>query len=71
MSPLRWTCKSTRRLAEELGQKGCPVSHTVVAEMLHALGYSLQANVKTIEGKEHPDVTSHQSGPPKGVAIPT
>jgi len=55
MSPLRWTCKSTRRLAEELGQKGCPVSHTVVAEMLHALGYSLQANVKTIEGNEHPD----------------
>lgn len=55
MSPLRWTCKSTRRLAEELGQKGHAVSHTVVAEMLHELGYSLQANVKTIEGKQHPD----------------
>ena len=55
MSPLRWTCKSTRRLAEELGVAGYRVSHTVVAELLAELGYSLQANVKTIEGTEHPD----------------
>ncbi len=55
MSPLRWTCKSTRRLAEELGVAGYRVSHTVVAELLAELGYSLQANVKTLEGSEHPD----------------
>jgi len=55
MSPLRWTCKSTRRLAEELGRKGCGASHMTVAETLRGLGYSLQANVKTIEGSEHPD----------------
>lgn len=55
MSPLRWTCKSTRRLAEELGRKGCVASHMTVAETLRNLGYSLQANVKTIEGSEHPD----------------
>ena len=55
MSPLRWTCKSTRQLAEELSQISCPVSHTVVAEMLHELGYSLQANFKSIDGCTHPD----------------
>jgi len=55
MSPLRWTCKSTRRLADELAHRGYKVSHTVAAEILHDLGYSLQANVKTIEGTEHPD----------------
>ena len=55
MTPLRWTCKSTRRLAEELGRKGCAASHMTVAETLRSLGYSLQANVKTIEGTEHPD----------------
>jgi len=55
MSPLRWTCKSTRQLAEELAAEGYPVSHTVVAELLAELDYSLQANVKTIEGSDHPD----------------
>jgi len=54
-SPLRWTCKSVRKLATELGQQGHPVSHRVVAEALHALGYSLQANRKTREGGDHPD----------------
>ena len=55
MSPLRWTCKSTRRLVDELARRGYKVSHTVAAEMLHDLGYSLQANVKAIEGTDHPD----------------
>lgn len=55
MSPLRWTCKSTRQLAKALGQQGHTVSHTVVAELLRHLGYSLQGNRKTIEGKQHAD----------------
>jgi hypothetical protein len=55
MSPLRWTCKSTRHLAEALAEKGFTASHRVVGEMLHFLGYSLQANAKTLEGKQHPD----------------
>ena len=54
-SPLRWTCKSVRRLAEELRRKGHPVSHTLVAELLHQQKYSLQANRKTTEGSSHPD----------------
>jgi hypothetical protein len=54
-SPLRWTCKSTRRLAEELDQQGHPVSARTVAALLHDLGYSLQANRKTREGGTHPD----------------
>jgi len=55
MSPLRWTCKSTRTLAAELKRLGFPVSHTKVAELLKKEGYSLQANRKTREGKQHPD----------------
>jgi len=55
MSPLRWTCKSTRRLSQALAGEGFRVSHVVVADLLHELGYSLQANCKTIEGKDHPD----------------
>src|SRR3989304_6944338 len=55
MSPLRWTCKGTRQLAGALSKKGFEISYPVVAELLHELGYSLQANVKTIEGKDHPD----------------
>ena len=54
-SPLRWTCKSTRTLAAELRAMGAKISHTVVAELLHDLGYSLQANRKTQEGRQHPD----------------
>jgi hypothetical protein len=53
--PLRWTCKSTRNLAEELGRQGHVVSHKTVATLLHDLDYSLQANRKTKEGKDHPD----------------
>jgi hypothetical protein len=54
-TPLRWTCKSTRKLAEELGRLGHPVSDRTVAGLLYAAGYSLQANRKTREGKGHPD----------------
>ncbi|HTU22388.1 MAG TPA: ISAzo13 family transposase [Gemmataceae bacterium] len=54
-SPLRWTCKSTRKLAEELTRQGHPVSDRTVARLLYDAGYSLQANRKTREGKNHPD----------------
>jgi len=54
-SPLRWTCKSVRKLAEELQRLDHEVSHTLVAELLQAKEYSLQANSKTIEGASHPD----------------
>ena len=54
-SPLRWTSKSARKLAEELLKMGHKVTHARVADMLHILGYSLQANRKTIEGTSHPD----------------
>jgi Rhodopirellula transposase DDE domain len=54
-SPLRWTCLSTRRLAEVLHTQGHTVSHKTVALLLDELGYSLQANRKTREGQNHPD----------------
>ena len=54
-APLRWTLKSVRQLAASLRASGHAVSHTVVAELLHALGYSLQANQKRREGTQHPD----------------
>jgi hypothetical protein len=54
-SPLRWCCKSVRTLAVALRALGHSVSHTVVADLLHRLGYSLQGNVKTREGRQHPD----------------
>jgi len=54
-SALRWTCKSTRRLAEELTKQRHPVSARTVAGILHQAGYSLQANRKTREGLSHPD----------------
>jgi hypothetical protein len=52
---LRWTCKSVRKLAAELHELGHQVSYPVVAELLHELDYSLQANRKTKEGEAHPD----------------
>ncbi|MDR3639532.1 MAG: ISAzo13 family transposase [Isosphaeraceae bacterium] len=55
MSPLRWTCKSTRRLATELTSQGHRVGYRTVAWLLHEAGYSLQANRKTREGNQHPD----------------
>jgi len=54
-SPLRWTCKSTRRLSDELRDHRYWVSHTLVAGLLRELGYSLQGNRKTQEGTRHPD----------------
>ena len=54
-SSLRWTCKSTRRLAQELTQQKHPVGPSTVATLLRRAGYSLQANRKTREGASHPD----------------
>lgn len=54
-SSLRWTCKSVRRLAAELQREGYEIGHQRVAELLSELGYSLQANAKTIEGSSQPD----------------
>ena len=55
MSPLRWTCKSTRSLTDELVAGGHATSQRMVWTLLHWLGYSLQANRKTEEGNQHPD----------------
>jgi transposase len=54
-SPLRWTTKSLRHLAEELARRGYPVSAPTVGRLLKSAGFSLQANVKTLEGAQHPD----------------
>jgi len=54
-SPLRWTCKSTRKLARELQGQGFRVGDRKVADLLHQMKYSLQGNAKTIEGNDHPD----------------
>jgi len=54
-SPLRWTCKSTRTLADELKRQNIPVGRQTVDTSLHHLGYSLQGNRKTREGQQHPD----------------
>ena len=54
-SSLRWTLKSTRKLAEALSRIGHPVSHTKVGQILHDMHYSLQGNRKTEEGNDHPD----------------
>ncbi len=55
MSPLRWTLKSTRVLAAELTRAGHKVGANLVGDLLHYLGYSLQANAKVTEGRQHPD----------------
>jgi hypothetical protein len=54
-SPLRWTVKSVRRLADELVAKGHAVSYVLVAQLLHGMEYSLQGNRKVQEGGKHPD----------------
>lgn len=54
-SPLRWTCKSVRRLAAELEAKGHGVSRQLVSRLLHQADYSLQGTCKTREGGQHPD----------------
>src|SRR6266571_788288 len=55
MSPLRWTTRSTRTLADELTRQGHEVSADTVGDLLREEGFSLQANAKTLEGKQHPD----------------
>jgi transposase len=55
MGPLCWTCKSAARLATELQNQGYAVSERSINRLLHALGYSLQSNRKTLEGSDHPD----------------
>src|SRR5215472_8453717 len=55
MSPLRWTAKSTRTLADELAARGHKASADTVGDLLREEGFSLQGNAKTIEGKQHPD----------------
>lgn len=55
MSPLRWTCKSTTKLARELRSMGHSVSQATVWKLLDDLGYSMQSNRKTREGTDHPD----------------
>ena len=55
MSPLRWTCKSTTKLAAELRTQGHEVSQATVWRLLDGLGYSMQSNRKTREGSDHPD----------------
>lgn len=55
MSPLRWTCKSIRRLTRELKMKEHQIGTTKVGELLHELSYSLQSNRKTQEGGKYPD----------------
>jgi len=57
MSPLRWTCKSTRTLAAELTHQGHPISYRTVASMLKALGYSLQGRVKRKKAMPTPTAT--------------
>ena len=54
-SPLRWICKSTRTVAEELRRQQHPISYVKVAQLLHEQDYSLQSNRKTEEGQDHPD----------------
>src|SRR6266480_422964 len=54
-SPLRWTCKSVRRLAQALQAQGHEVSRTLVGHLLNEAGYSLQGNRRTTEGDSHPD----------------
>ena len=55
VSPLRWTCKSTTHLAEELTRQAHPIGAWTVGNLLKAAGYSLQSNRKTKEGGSHPD----------------
>src|SRR6266480_395239 len=55
MSPLRWTTKSLRHLAEELTRQGHPVSAPTVGRLLRENGFSLQGTAKTLEGEQHPD----------------
>jgi hypothetical protein len=55
MRALLWTCKSTKNLANELKKKGHDVSDRTISRLLYNMGYSLQSNLKSVEGKQHPD----------------
>jgi hypothetical protein len=55
MSPLRWTTKSTRKLAAELTRQGHRVGADTVADILRAEGFGVQGNAKVLEGRQHPD----------------
>jgi transposase len=81
-SPLRWTTKSLRHLAEELTRQGHPLSAPTVGRLLKSSGFSLQANAKTLEGAQHPDrdaqfryineqVTDHQAGAEPVISVDT
>src|ERR1700716_3519088 len=81
-SPLRWTTKSLRHLAEELTRRGRPVSAPTVGRLLKSAGFSLQANAKTLEGAQHPDrdaqfryineqVKDHQAGDEPVISVDT
>ena len=81
-SPLRWTTKSLRHLAEELTRRGHPVSAPTAGRLLRAAGFSLQANAKTLEGAQHPDrdaqfrytneqVKDHQAGGEPVISVDT
>ena len=81
-SPLRWTTKSLRHLAEELTRRGRPVSAPTVGRLLKSAGFSLQANAKTLEGAQHPDrdaqfryinnqVRDHQAGGEPVISVDT
>jgi transposase len=82
VSPLRWTTKSTRKLAEELTRAGHRVGADTVGDVLREEGFSLQANTKTIEGQQHPDrdtqfrylneqVTDHQASGNPVISVDT
>jgi hypothetical protein len=82
MSPLRWTTKSTRDLADELARQGHKASADTVGDLLRAEGFSLQGNAKTIEGARHPDrdaqfrfirgqVKDHQDGGDPVISVDT
>ena len=58
-SPLRWTCKSTWKLADELTKRKIPVCHNTIRKLLHELDDSLQGNRKTREGEDHPTGTTN------------
>jgi transposase len=81
-SPLRWTTKSLRHLAEQLTRQGHPVSAPTVGRLLKTAGFSLQANAKTLEGSQHPDrdaqfcyindhVKDHQAGGEPVISVDT
>ncbi len=82
MSPLRWTTKSTRNLADELTAAGHKVGADTVAGLLREEGFSLQGNAKTLEGTQNPDrdaqfrylndqVKDHQAGTEPVISVDT